>query len=115
MDFMLNEEIVMNALIDEYNMDLQVIQLPHEDTVQIMNPEGYFIFPQTEKGKQIRDDFDQALLELIHNGTLSDISIEFLGRDYVDNITPFTEDEAQMEDITSLFDFKLVLHRFLSF
>lgn len=107
-DFMLNEEIVMNALIDEYNMDLQVIKLPHEDTVQIMNPEGYFIFPQTEKGKQIRDDFDQALLELIHNGTLSDISIEFLGRDYVDNITPFTEDEAQMEDITSLFDFKLV-------
>ena len=65
---MLNEEIVLNALIDEYHMDLDVIKLSDEETKQIMNPEGYFIFPKTAQGQQIRDDFDQALKTLIDNG-----------------------------------------------
>ncbi len=86
-DFMLNEEIVLNALIDEYHMDLDVIKLSDEETKQIMNPEGYFIFPKTAQEQQIRDDFDQALKTLIDNGTLSEISKQYLGRDYVSNIT----------------------------
>lgn len=107
-DFMLNEEIVMNALIDEYGMNLEVITLSDEETNMIMNPEGYFIFPRTAEGEKIRDDFDKALLELIQNGTLSEISQEFLGRDYVDNIKPIDTTKEDVDGIGNLFDLKLV-------
>lgn len=108
-DFMLNEEIVLNAFIDEYNIDMDVIALSDEETNQVMNPEGYFIFPNTEEGQQIRDAFDKALLELIDNGTLSEISKEFLGRDYVVNITPISEETIQKDEgLGNLFDVKLV-------
>lgn len=81
-DFILSEEIVIDSVMDEYNLDLQVIPLKHEETIQVMNPEGYFIFPKTEEGAQLRDAVDSALRQLIENGTLSQISREYLGRDY---------------------------------
>lgn len=107
-DFMLNEEIVLNALIDEYDLDLDVIALSDEETNEVMNPEGYFIFPKTKEGEQIRDDFDRALLTLIDNGTLSEISREFLGRDYVQNITPIDTNTEEADGLGKPFDVKLV-------
>ena len=107
-DFMLNEEIVLNALIDEYDMNLDVIELSDEETKQIMNPEGFFIFPKTAEGEKIRDDFDQALLTLMNNGTLSEISVQYLGRDYVPNITPIESSDNALEGIGDLFDLSLV-------
>lgn len=42
----------------------------------------YMAFPQTDEGQQMRDDFDEALLEMIEDGTLEDLSVELLGENY---------------------------------
>lgn len=81
-DFMLSEEIIIDAMMDEYNLDLDIIQLDHEEAIQVMNPEGYFIFPKTEEGEKLRDAVDGALQQLIEDGTLTRLSNEFLGHDY---------------------------------
>ncbi|MDR2633292.1 MAG: transporter substrate-binding domain-containing protein [Treponema sp.] len=43
----------------------------------------HLLFPKTEKGKTLRDQFDGALRQLLSNGKLRELSREYLfGRDY---------------------------------
>ena len=42
----------------------------------------YFIFSQDEAGKELRDRVDAALKELMDNGKLSALSVEWFGEDY---------------------------------
>lgn len=42
----------------------------------------YFIFSQDENGKELRDRVDAALKELIDNGKLAELSIQWFGEDY---------------------------------
>lgn len=107
-DFALAEEIMINSMIDEYQLNLNIIDLPYEQTIQIMQPEGFFIFPRTAEGEQLRDDFDQAIVTLIENGTLSELSETYLGRDYVGNITINENPDDQAGEMAKLFDIHLV-------
>lgn len=107
-DFALAEEIMINSLIDEYQLDLDVISLPYEQTIQIMQPEGFFVFPRTQEGEALRDAFDEAIVTLIENGTLSELSNTYLGRDYVGNITINQSSETTTESMPNLFDIGLV-------
>lgn len=107
-DFLLSEEIIIDTMMDEYNLDLQIIPLEHEETIQVMKPEGYFIFPKTSEGEKLKSEVDQAILTLIDNGTLSELSKEYLGRDYVANIDTTATEQTTNNGMANLFDLKLV-------
>lgn len=44
------------------------------------------LFANTDRGAQIRDDFDAAIQTMIEDGTLAKLSVEYLEADYTDGI-----------------------------
>lgn len=107
-DFALAEEIMINSMIDEYQLNLDVITLPQEETEQIMKPEGFFVFSKTTQGEELKQAFDQAIVDMIEDGTLSSLSKEYLGRDYVGNIQIVESSTDNTKTMANLFDLSLV-------
>lgn len=68
----------------EFENQVDIIQFSKEETQEIEDPYGWFIYPKTEDGAALRDAVDEALRTLKENGTLSELSKEYLGFDFVD-------------------------------
>jgi ABC-type amino acid transport substrate-binding protein len=66
-----------------YHFDFVVLPQSEMDKVgKLTNPNSYFLFPKTEEGVKMAEDFDKAIDALQKDGTLSKLSMKFLGSDY---------------------------------
>lgn len=78
----LNDPVVIWERVEAQNL---------EDNVKLVGGlEGsgccYAAFQKSESGEALRDLFDQAYLEMIEDGTMAEISIEYFGNDYTTNL-----------------------------
>ena len=68
----------------EFEDQVDIIQFSKEETEEIEDPYGWFIYPKTEEGAKLRDAVDGALRILKDNGKLSELSAQYLGFDFID-------------------------------
>ena len=61
--------------------DLDIIELTDEETESINPPYTYFIFAKTEQGEEVRAAVDEALRVLKENGTITELSLQYIGYD----------------------------------
>ncbi|MDR0627667.1 MAG: transporter substrate-binding domain-containing protein [Bifidobacteriaceae bacterium] len=83
-DFSFLEIPMFDNFIAEYSdLDgkLKYVQLSQEETQQIQDPYGWFIFAKNEDGQKLADRVDEALVYLAEQGTLVELSEEFFGFD----------------------------------
>lgn len=83
-DFTLTEEVMFNSYTEEYpelRDSLKFVKFTDEETKQIQDPYGWFVYPQTEDGEALKAAVDKALIELKENGTVTEISEKYLGFD----------------------------------
>lgn len=64
---------------EEYGYEYNVYEIPNADEIEI--PEAWILYSKDETALQA--EFDQALEEIKADGTLSQLSIEYFGEDYV--------------------------------
>ncbi|WP_146553147.1 transporter substrate-binding domain-containing protein [Rummeliibacillus sp. SL167] len=67
---------------DEYNYKFDYVTLPQKDIEELGSPDHWFVFPKTSEGQKTADSFDKVIKKLRDNGTLTKLSIHFLGKDY---------------------------------
>lgn len=70
---------------DEYGYHFDFVSLPQSELDRangLAAPEQWFVFRKTKDGEALAAEFDKAITKLRDNGTLSKLSIEYLGRDY---------------------------------
>lgn len=83
-DFELTNRARAEMSIEKNGFDLKVIPLSasyfYDDEKEFYN---YIIFSKTEEGEALRDAFNEELIKLIEDGTISELSKEYLGNDYV--------------------------------
>jgi len=60
---------------------IEYVQLSQEETQQIQDPYGWFIFAKTDAGQVLADRVDEALRTLDENGTLVELSLKYFGFD----------------------------------
>lgn len=83
-DFTLTEEVMFNAYTEEYpelKEALKFVKFTDEETKQIQDPYGWFVYPKTEEGEALKAAVDKALVTLKQNGTVTEISEKYLGFD----------------------------------
>jgi len=69
------------ATYSDLDGQLEYVQLSQEETQQIQDPYGWFIFPKTDAGQALADRVDEALRLLDANGTLVKLSDQYFGFD----------------------------------
>ncbi len=67
---------------DEYGYEFDFVNLPEEDVEDLGSSEHYFVISNTEEGQKLAEAFNGAIKKLGEDGTLTKLSIEFLGKDY---------------------------------
>jgi ABC-type amino acid transport substrate-binding protein len=72
--------VVVNNVIKETGLEFNVIVLPDEIQEAIAPTKSYFLFSQSSK--DIQQNWDKALVEIIADGTLADISRKYFDYDY---------------------------------
>lgn len=83
-DFTFMEQVMFDGYAEEYpelTDKLEVITFTPEETNQIQDPYGWFIYPKTQEGEKLKEAVDGALKELKDNGTLDEIARQWLGYD----------------------------------
>jgi polar amino acid transport system substrate-binding protein len=83
-DFTFLEIPMFDNYIAEYSVldgKLEYVQLSQEETQEIQDPRGWFIFAKTEDGQKLADRVDEAILALHEQGKLVELSNEFFGFD----------------------------------
>ncbi|MGN0204665.1 MAG: transporter substrate-binding domain-containing protein [Coprococcus sp.] len=73
-----NQTYVTNVTA-EYGYEFTVHEIPNADEIEI--PEAWILFSKSETDLQA--EFDQALADIKADGTLSQLSIDYFGDDYV--------------------------------
>lgn len=81
-DFQLIDKTMGQQFIDEHNLNLKLIDLSEEDSERIGTPYSYLLLSRSETGEELVDEVNAAIQTLIEDGTLSQISEEFLGDDF---------------------------------
>ncbi|MBO7363609.1 MAG: transporter substrate-binding domain-containing protein [Lachnospiraceae bacterium] len=83
-DFGFLDQPMLSVYLESYPSlyeDLDIIELTDEETESINPPYTYFIFARTEQGEEVKAAVDGALKELKDNGTISELSLEYIGYD----------------------------------
>jgi len=80
-DFAVFERAILNNYEEEFGIELDFVPLDSKDTYGLLNLESYFLFPKTDDGAKLRDEFDDVLQKLKDDGTLSALSEEYFGFD----------------------------------
>ncbi|MDR2564488.1 MAG: transporter substrate-binding domain-containing protein [Bifidobacteriaceae bacterium] len=83
-DFTFLEIPMYDNYIAEYSdLDgkLEYVQLSQEQTQEIQDPFGWFIFQKNEEGQKLADRVDEAILELAKSGKLVELSEKYFGFD----------------------------------
>lgn len=73
-----NETYVTNVT-EEYGYEFNTYDIPNADEIEV--PEAWILFRKDET--ELRDTMDEALAAIKANGTLSELSVEYFGSDYV--------------------------------
>jgi polar amino acid transport system substrate-binding protein len=61
--------------------DFDIIELTDEESESICSPFTYFIYAKTPEGEALKEAVDEALRELKENGTIKELSEEYIGYD----------------------------------
>ncbi|MDR1808021.1 MAG: transporter substrate-binding domain-containing protein [Propionibacteriaceae bacterium] len=69
------------ATYSELKDKIDYVQLSQEETQQIQDPYGWFIFPKTDAGQKLADRVDEAIRALDADGTLVALSDKYFGFD----------------------------------
>ncbi|MDO4330388.1 MAG: transporter substrate-binding domain-containing protein [Lachnospiraceae bacterium] len=83
-DFTFMEQVMFDGYVEEYPElaeQLEVVTFTQEETNQIQDPYGWFIYPKTEAGEELKEAVDDALKQLKDEGTLDEIARQWLGYD----------------------------------
>ena len=72
----LNDNIVIAYQAQHLGMDLKFVGEPLEEDF------SYFLLPQTDAGRDLRDKLDKALEETLADGAMAALSVEWFGADY---------------------------------
>ena len=78
-DAVLSTEIAVAQVVEQTGQEFDIIYLPEEVSEEIMPAKAYYVF--TKSSEELQSKFDAALHEMIEDGTLSAISIEYFGTD----------------------------------
>ncbi len=76
-DATLNSEVTTKLIADELKLDLEYVLI---DDTGIT--EQYLLFSKSDTSNEIKPLVDAALGTLVENGTLSELSVKYLGADY---------------------------------
>ncbi len=76
-DATLNSEVTTKLIADELKLDLGYVLI---DDTGIT--EQYLLFSKSDTSNEIKPLVDAALTTLVENGTLSELSVKYLGADY---------------------------------
>ena len=80
-DFQLIEKSRVNQHIDEYGLEIDVIDLSEEDAIKLSTPFSYFLV--SKGNEELAENINQALSDSIEDGTLAEISKKYFnGVDY---------------------------------
>ena len=85
-DFLFLESCVYSVQEKEFPevfSQLKLVELPEEESESIQNPFTWFIYQDNEGGKEIQVAVDEAMRTLKEDGTISGISMKYLGYDTV--------------------------------
>ena len=83
-DFGFLDQPMLSVYLESYPSlyeDLDIIELSDEETESINPPYTYFIFAKTEQGEEVRAAVDEALRVLKENGTITELSLQYIGYD----------------------------------
>jgi len=83
-DFLLMEQVMVEDYIAQYpdlEGKIETVSFSQEETQEIQDPYGWFIYPKTADGEKTRDAVDEAIRTLASNGTLKALSEEYFGFD----------------------------------
>ncbi|MCD8084522.1 MAG: transporter substrate-binding domain-containing protein [Clostridiales bacterium] len=81
-DFMMGGESNLQVYADEYGYDFDFVALPDEEASKLQNPSTWFVIAKTEEGQKLADAIDGAMETLKDNGTLTELSVKYWGKDY---------------------------------
>lgn len=85
-DFSLTEIVMFESYLEEYpelKETLKYVEFTTEETNQIQDPYGWFVYPKTAEGEEIKAAVDEALRALKADGTVTEIAERNLGYDTV--------------------------------
>ncbi|MGL4107570.1 transporter substrate-binding domain-containing protein [Clostridium sp. LP20] len=74
-DFQLIDKSMLNQYIDEYGLNLNVIDLSEEDSNKIATPFSYLLV--SKGNEKLTNDINKAIAEIIKDGTVSQISKKY--------------------------------------
>lgn len=83
-DFLFGGTVGFNRYTKEYPdlmANFKLVGLTTEEQKKIEDPYGYFIYPKTALGEQIKADVDEALRTLQQNGTYTELGLKYFGYD----------------------------------
>lgn len=91
-DATINSPVSIKTAVDEQGLDIDWVIFPDTGFTPV-----YFPFPNSDTGQELADAFEGALQELISDGTLSEISVKFLGADYTteEAVNKLAEEQQQ--------------------
>lgn len=76
-DATITSPVTAKTIVDEQGLDIDWVIFPDTGFTPV-----YFPFADSDEGKKLSQAFETALTELIEDGTLSELSVKFLGDDY---------------------------------
>lgn len=83
-DFLFIDQPMINQYLDAYPTlydEIDIIELTDEEAESVSAPYTYFIYPRTEDGERLQEAVDGALKTLKENGTVKELSEEYVGYD----------------------------------
>ena len=69
----------VSSLTKEYGYNFNVYDIPNADEIE--KPEAWILFSKTNTG--LRDFFDEQITAMKQDGSLSELSVEYFGEDYI--------------------------------
>ncbi len=83
-DVAIDDGPILDSLIVQFGMENDLVGNPIDaDTQEFISPHNntYFLFSKDDEGAALREEVDQALVELKEDGTLSEILTRYFGTD----------------------------------
>ncbi|WP_019555061.1 transporter substrate-binding domain-containing protein [Propionispira raffinosivorans] len=81
-DFQLIDAAMLENYIKDYGLKLKTISLTAEESDLIGAPYSYLLISKGKDGEQLEKDINQALAEVIADGTITKISQKYFHNDY---------------------------------
>jgi polar amino acid transport system substrate-binding protein len=81
-DFMMGGESTLQVYKEEYGYDFDFVALPDEEASQLQKPSTWFVIEKTDEGQELADAIDGAMEQLKEDGTLTELSEKYWGKDY---------------------------------